>query len=90
MLQRSVGRLSVSDDIDPSVLFLRRFGRRLKLLRIERDMSQEDLAKAAGFHRTFIGKLERGQSGVNVDRVDDLAQALGLTARNLIPKGDEY
>jgi transcriptional regulator with XRE-family HTH domain len=88
MLQGTLGCLSVSDDIDPSILFLRRFGRRLKLLRLERNMSQEDLARAAGMHRTFIGKLERGRSGMNVDRLDDLARALGLTARDLIPKDD--
>jgi len=78
----------VSDDIDPSTQFLRRFGRRLKVLRLERDLTQQQLADAAGFDRTFIGKLERGESGVNVDRLDDLARALGLTVRDLIPKDD--
>jgi len=78
----------VSDDIDPSPQFLRRFGRRLKVLRLERDLTQQQLADAAGFDRTFIGKLERGESGVNVDRLDDLARALGLTVRDLIPKDD--
>ena len=78
----------MSDDIDPSTQFLRRFGRRLKVLRLERDLTQQQLADAAGFDRTFIGKLERGESGVNVDRLDDLARALGLTVRDLIPKDD--
>jgi transcriptional regulator with XRE-family HTH domain len=89
MLRYAVDCLLVSDDIDPSVVFLRRFGRRLKLLRTERGMSQQDLAEAAGMHRTFIGKLERGQTGMNVDRLDDLARALGLTIRGLLPKEDE-
>lgn len=78
----------MSDDIDPSTQFLQRFGRRLKVLRLERDLTQQQLADAAGFDRTFIGKLERGESGVNVDRLDDLARALGLTVRDLIPKDD--
>jgi len=78
----------VSDDIDPSTQFLQRFGRRLKVLRLERDLTQQQLADAAGFDRTFIGKLERGESGVNVDRLDDLARALGLTVRDLLPKDD--
>ena len=73
---------------DPSILFLRRFGKRLKQLRIERDLTQEQLARAGRLNRTFIGKLERGQSGVNVDRLEDLARALGLTVRDLMPKDD--
>jgi len=67
-------------------LFLARFGRSLKLLRVERDMSQEELGRAAGMHRTFIGQLERGEHGVNIDRLPDLAQALGVLEHELIPR----
>jgi DNA-binding XRE family transcriptional regulator len=86
--QSAVDFLLVSDDVDPSILFRRRFGRRLRVLRLERDLTQQQLADAAGFDRTFIGKLERDESGVNVDRLDDLARALGLTVRDLLPKDD--
>jgi transcriptional regulator with XRE-family HTH domain len=89
MHRDAVACLSAPDEPGPSTLFLRRFGRRLKLLRIERNLTQEELGKGAGMNRTFIGKLERGESGMNVDRLDDLAQALGLTARDLIPKDEE-
>jgi transcriptional regulator with XRE-family HTH domain len=66
--------------------FVRRFGRRLKLLRVDRDLSQEQLGEAAGMHRTFIGRLERGEAGVNVDRLPDLARALEVEAHELIPR----
>jgi transcriptional regulator with XRE-family HTH domain len=66
--------------------FVRRFGRRLKLLRVDRDFSQEQLGDAAGMHRTFVGKLERGETGVNVDRLPDLARALGVEEHELIPR----
>ena len=90
MLRNAGGRLTASDGTDPSVLFLRRFGRRLKLLRSQRGMSQQDLAEAAGFHRTFIGELERGQADeMNVDQLYDLAGSLGLTVHDLLPKDDE-
>jgi transcriptional regulator with XRE-family HTH domain len=88
MLLHAVAFLSMPDDIDPSPVFLRRFGRRLKTLRRERDLTQQQLADAAGFDRTFIGKLERGESGMNVDRLDDLARALDLTVHDLIPTDD--
>jgi len=64
--------------------FLHRFGRRLKVLRVERDLSQEELGEAAGMHRTFIGRLERGEAGMNVDRLPDLARALAVEEHDLI------
>jgi transcriptional regulator with XRE-family HTH domain len=76
----------VTSDSSPHREFLGRFGRRLKILRVERDLSQEQLGEAAGMHRTFIGALERGESGVNVDRLPDLARALEVEPHELIPR----
>jgi len=67
--------------------FKRRFGRRLKVLRVARGLTQGQLGARSGMHRTFIGNLERAQRGVNVDRLPDLAAALGLEPRDLIPRG---
>jgi len=36
-------------------------------------------------HRTFIGKLERGQSGLNVQRLPDLARGLRVSPPELLP-----
>ena len=77
--------MAQDDSLAPT--FNRRFGRRLKLLRISRGLTQGQLAARAGMHRTFIGNLERAQRGVNVDRLPDLAAALGLEPRELIPRG---
>ena len=78
---------SMAQDDSLAPTFKRRFGRRLKLLRISRGLTQGQLAARAGMHRTFIGNLERAQRGVNVDRLPDLAAALGLEPRELIPRG---
>ncbi len=74
--------MSQNDSLAPT--FKRRFGRRLKLLRISRGLTQGQLAARAGMHRTFLGNLERAQRGMNVDRLPDLAAALGLEPRELI------
>ena len=70
----------------PNREFLLRFGRGLKLLRVERGLSQEQLGEAASMHRTFIGVLERGERGMNVDRLPDLARALDVEPHELIPR----
>lgn len=36
------------------------FGQRVKEIRKEKGMTQEQLAEAAGFHPTFISNIERG------------------------------
>lgn len=57
---------------------LKAFGMRMKLLRVSRGWSQEQLADAVGMHRTFIGQVERGQRGMNILGLWRLAGAFGL------------
>lgn len=59
-------------------LSLRRaIGERLRQLRRQEGFSsQERLAHAAGVHRTYVGRLERGESGVTVDMLAAILAAL--------------
>ena len=58
----------------------RAIGRRLRELRqSEEGLSQEKLAAKAGFHRTFVGKLERGETATTIDSLAALCTALGVT-----------
>jgi DNA-binding XRE family transcriptional regulator len=59
------------------------FGMRIKLLRVSRNWSQEQLAEAAGMHRTFIGQVERGQRGLNVLGLWRLAGAFNIPIGDL-------
>lgn len=46
----------------------RRIGERLRHFRERSNVgSQEHLAVLAGVHRTYVGRLERGESGVTVE-----------------------
>ncbi len=42
------------------------FGRRIRELRTQRGLSQEELSFQTGFHRTYIGMVERGELNVQL------------------------
>lgn len=52
------------------------FGAALQFLRVRRQVSQADIAKSR--EQSFVSKLEAGASGVTLDAIQDLADALQL------------
>ena len=60
------------------------FGTRVRELRREQGLSQEDLADRANLHRTYVGSIERGERNVALLNIHRLARALGVTARDLL------
>lgn len=52
-------------------------------LRQEKGWSQEALALEAGFHRTFIGHVERHARNISLDNIERLAVALEVTVQRL-------
>jgi transcriptional regulator with XRE-family HTH domain len=63
---------------------LRRLGRRIRELRIERGISsQETFADYLGMHRTFVGHLETGRKDFRLTTIIRVADALGATLSEL-------
>ncbi|WP_078500307.1 helix-turn-helix domain-containing protein [Wenjunlia vitaminophila] len=60
------------------------FGRRVREYRLSVGLSQEELAEAAGIHRTYVSSLERGQRNVSLDNIIALARALKVDAAHLL------
>jgi len=54
-------------------------GARVRLLRRELGISQEELAARADLHRNFVGSIERGERNIGLDSLARLAAALGLS-----------
>lgn len=59
--------------VDPE---LRDLGARLRALRIEAGLSQEDLAYRSGLHRNYIGGIERGERNVGIKAILAICRAL--------------
>lgn len=60
------------------------FGNRVKELRKAQNMSQEDLADAAGLHRTYIGMIERAEKNITLVNIEKIAKALKIKTRDLL------
>jgi transcriptional regulator with XRE-family HTH domain len=63
---------------------LKKFGKKLKTIRIKRSLSQEKLAEEAGVHRTYIGMVERGEKNITLLNIKRMAKALGVTVSKLL------
>jgi transcriptional regulator with XRE-family HTH domain len=61
------------------------FGRQLRHLRQQRNLSQEDLAEKCELHRTYIGGIERGERNVALLNILKIAKALNVRPSELLP-----
>lgn len=62
---------------------LTRFGARIREIRTERGLTQEELAAQAGLHWTYIGQIERGERNLSLKNVLKLARGLGVAEAEL-------
>ena len=61
----------------------------LRKKRVALGMSQEELARRSGLHRTYISSIERGQRNVAVENIFVLARSLGCDPRELLAPLEE-
>lgn len=61
------------------------FGRNLRAIRKSRGISQERLAHDSGIDRSYVGKIERGQVNVSIEKIYILANCLKCSPKDLLP-----
>ncbi len=59
-------------------------GKKVRELRLELGLSQEQLASIAKLHRTYIGAIERGERNLSLQNIIRLAKALNTTPSALL------
>jgi len=59
-------------------------GRRVKQLRIDQKLTQEQLAEASGISPSFLGHIERGTRKASIETIYKLMNALDCTANDLL------
>ena len=61
-----------------------KFGKKVKEIRLAKDVSQGDLAKILGVHPTYISGIERGVRNMALKNIEKLAKALGVSVDSLL------
>ena len=63
----------------------KKVAKRLKTLRLERDLTQAALADKSQMSTNYYAKIERGEVRPSVDIYERLAKALKVTASDIFP-----
>ena len=64
-------------------MLLKQLGLSIKLARVRKELSQEELAELAGLHRTYIGMVERAERSITVINLVQIAKALDISLDKL-------
>ena len=62
------------------------FGKSIKLIRLNKGISQEELAELAGLHRTYISDVERGARNVSLVNIWRISEGLGIFPSELFKR----
>lgn len=61
------------------------FGKKVRELRLEKKLSQEELADLADLHFTYVSSVERGERNISIENIAKLAKALKCQLKDLMP-----
>jgi transcriptional regulator with XRE-family HTH domain len=62
------------------------FGQAIADFRKQYDVSQEKLALAAQIDRSYMGRIERGEQSVSIDKIWSIADVLGIPPSKLFAR----
>lgn len=65
-------------------LVLKRFGKKVKIERIKKDFTQENLAEILGVSQNYVAKIEIGKQNMSLVKIMELANALEVNIEDLV------
>ena len=60
-----------------------KFGEKVREIRKEKGLSQEELSYRANLHRTYIGMIERAEKNITLLNIEKIANALEISVNDL-------
>jgi transcriptional regulator with XRE-family HTH domain len=61
-----------------------KFGERVREIRKEKGLSQEELSFKADLHRTYIGMIERAEKNITLLNIEKIAKAFEIKVSDLL------
>ena len=61
-----------------------KFGEKVREIRKEKGLSQEQLSFKADLHRTYIGMIERAEKNITLVNIEKISKALELKVTDLM------
>ncbi|GGF95663.1 transcriptional regulator [Paenibacillus albidus] len=62
---------------------VRKIGERIRRMRKEKHLSQEQLAELSGLHTNYVGQVERGEKNVTLETLEKVVLGLGISLEEL-------
>lgn len=60
-------------------------GQLIRKQRTLQSITQESLALQCGIDRSYMGRIERGEVNLTVEKLNEIASVLGVSAKELLP-----
>jgi XRE family transcriptional regulator, regulator of sulfur utilization len=60
-----------------------KLGERIRIIRKEKELSQEELGEHSGLHTNYIGAVERGEKNLTIDSIIKISKGLNISLEEL-------
>ncbi|MDV5059571.1 helix-turn-helix domain-containing protein [Vibrio diabolicus] len=60
-------------------------GKRIAKMRKSKELTQDKLALLAEIDRSYVGRIERGEVNITIEKLYEIAETLGCDAKELLP-----
>lgn len=65
-------------------------GKKLRIARLQANLSQEELGEKANLHRTFIGMVERGERNISIYALYKILSAMNISMDKFFAEKDNF
>jgi transcriptional regulator with XRE-family HTH domain len=62
---------------------VKKIGERIRLIRREKGLSQEQLGELSDLHTNYVGQIERGEKNLTIESLEKVVQALEISMEQL-------
>ena len=63
---------------------LKKFGKNVKIERIKKDLTQENLAEILNVSQNYIACIETGKQNMSLAKINELAKAMNINIKYLL------